>query len=83
MVVQIFRRAVNALNQTAVQTVEGDGVQLIYLGGFGQHAAAVCPKGLDIHRSGFPGGGIRTHAGVPRNGHHSIRQHMDVCLYGF
>ena len=74
-VLQAVRRAAGSLDQAAVQAVEGDGVQLIDLGGLGERLLPALAE-----RAGLIAGG-RVHAGVSGDGHHPVRQHVDVGLH--
>ena len=83
--VQAFRRAVDPLEQPAVQSVKSNRMKLIDLRRFLQHRHAVRRGRYGVGaRSPRPlriGGGHRAHPGVAGNGHHAVRQHVDVGLH--
>ena len=83
--VQLRRRTV-PLEQLSVQAVQRDGIQLVDLRSLHQERIPVSPGrrsvGPDRLRLRVNTAGC-LHPGVPGDGHHPVRQHVDIGLHCF
>ena len=83
---QTLRRAVDPLNEPALQVIEGDCMELIDLRGLRQDFHTACPDLFIIAPGCFFSAviaGSRIHTRVSCDRHHPVCQHMDIGLHGF